>query len=227
MGFHIPFFGMLSSRSPMVGLLEHYEQIVTGMDLIEEAMECYISAGTEGGCKDFATLLEEVNTTEDKADQIKRYIRNHAPRGMLMPVDRTLFFNYTRQQDNILDAGQDSLHWLAMRNFAIPEEFQRLLVFFLSEVSQTIKLLQPALSATIDLLKGVPLEREKVKETYRAVRAQHKVVNRKHNEMMPQLYNSGMDFKDIFLLIYFVKSLHSMSHNAEGCADMLRAMIAR
>jgi hypothetical protein len=40
-------------------------------------------------------------------------------------------------------------------------------------------------------------------------------------------FNSKMDFKDIYQLTHFIKQLHAMSHNAEGCSDMLRAMIAR
>ena len=41
------------------------------------------------------------------------------------------------------------------------------------------------------------------------------------------VYNSDMDFRDIYQLLHFFDCMHAMSHNAEGCADILRAMIAR
>ncbi len=224
----LPFFGMLTHRSPMSGLLEHYEQIAKGMELIGESMECFIGYGTEGSqCKEFRSLIDEVNEVEDKADQIKRYIRNHTPRGFILPVDRVLFFNYTRQQDDILDAGQNSLYWLSMRPLSIPEKFQKDLIFYMDEVAQTIRLLRPALEATIALVTGETIDREDVKTYFRAVRANHKLVTKAHNEIIPLIFNSDMDFKDIYLIIHFIKQLHAMSHSAEGCADMLRAMIAK
>lgn len=224
----LPFFGLLSNRSPMHGLMDHYEQISQGMQLVEEAMQCFIGyGGSTGACVEFAYLREKLNEVEETADQIKRTIRNHTPQGIVLPVDRILFFNYTRQQDDILDAGQDSLYWLAMRDMSIPEGFQKDLIIFIDGVAETIKLLKPALQATIDLVTGETIEREEVKETYRAVRANHKVVNKMQNQLIPVIFNSEMDFKEIYQLIHFVKQMHAMSHNAEGCADILRAMIAR
>jgi hypothetical protein len=35
------------------------------------------------------------------------------------------------------------------------------------------------------------------------------------------------DFKNIYQFVKFIEHVHEMSHNAEGAADVLRAMIAR
>ncbi|MDR2051592.1 MAG: DUF47 family protein [Deltaproteobacteria bacterium] len=224
----LSFFGMFSNYSPLFGLIEHYRQIARGMHLIGESMRSYI--GRNGDAlqdKDFRALMTEVSEVEDKADTIKRNIRNHMPRGLFLPVDRVLFFTYTRQQDDILDAGQDSLYWLSMRQMNIPLEFQEKLLEYLDLVSTSIIMLKPALSSTIHLICGDIVEREAVKEHFRALRANHKVVSRKQNELLPMVFNSEMDFKEIYQLIHFIRQLHAMSHSAEGCADMLRAMIAR
>lgn len=224
----LPFFGLLANRSPMHGLMDHYEQIAQGMQLVEEAMQCFIGyGGSKGACVEFMYLQEKLNEAEETADQIKRSIRNHTPQGIILPVDRVLFFNYTRQQDDILDAGQDSLYWLAMRDMDIPVEFQKDMIIYIECVAETIKLLKPALEATIALVTGDTIDREEVKETYRAVRANHKVVSKMQNEQIPRIFNSDMEFKEIYQLIHFVKQMHAMSHSAEGCADMLRAMIAK
>lgn len=226
MNIRIPFFGLVSDeRSPMNGLIEHYQQIAIGMKLIEDSMECYITGGT---CKDFSTLLREVDEAEDKADKIKRNIRNHLPRALFMAVDKTLFINYTRSQDNILDAGQEALNWLSMRRIPIPEEFQKEFVFFLHMVSKTIELLEPALQSTVGLVHGHgKLDRNSTKNTYRAIRAQQRNVFREKNRITSYIYQSDLDFKDIYQLIHYVDALYNMSHNAENCSDMLRSMIAR
>lgn len=224
----LPFFGLLGGYSPMHGLMSHYENIAKGMELVEEAMQCIVDyGGSKSACVEFENLQEKLNEVEELADHIKRSIRNHMPQGVILPVDRVLFFTYTRQQDDILDAGQDSLYWLAMRDMQIPEEFQRALMIYIEYVSETIKLLKPALAATIALVSGETIDREEVKEHYRAVRANHKSVSKLQNQIIPEIFNSKMDFKEIYQLVHFVKQMYRMSHNAEGCADMLRAMIAK
>lgn len=222
----MPFFGLVRhEHSPMQGLIEHYEQIAKGMGLIEESMECYI---TGGSCKEFSMLMREVDEVEDHADKIKRNILNHLPRALFMAVDKTLFINYTRSQDNILNAGQEALNWLGMRRMPIAEEFQKELIFFLYKVSTAIGLLRPALEATVGLLHGDgKLDRLATKNTYRAIRVQQREVFREKNRIVSNMYSSSLEFKDIYQLIHFVDALYAMSHSAEGCADILRAMIAR
>lgn len=248
----IPFFGMLSVRSPMLGLLDHYNRIATGMSLVEKAIRLYITGhlsdpiigfgdvkddapvdslqsktDNANSTRDFMIFVEEVNKVEDDADQIKRNIRNHLPTGLFLAVDRTLFFTYTRQQDNILDCGQDSLHWLCIRHINIPREFQNGMLQYVDAVAKTVSLLKPALEAAVAFVNGDSDDREKTKDLCRDVRWQHGTVSKMKRGLDIEIYNARMEFKDINLLMLLIKDLHGMSHNAEGCADMLRAMIAR
>jgi uncharacterized protein len=225
MFLRIPFFGLLSPRSPMLGLVEHYDKISHCVDLIRESLECYIS-GT-GICRAFEELKEEIDRIEDHADAIKRNIRNHLPKRLLMPVDKTLFLNYTKAQDNILDSAQEAMNWLGMRKVHIPEEFQKDIIDLLSNVSEAAILLGPALHATIALIHGETLDREGTKDKYRAVRRQRAVVTAARHALVSRIYNSDLEFKDIHQLFHFIVSLDDMSHNSENCADILRSMIAR
>lgn len=227
MAVRIPYFGLLSLRSPLLGFLEHYEQIAKGMKLIEESMECYITGGAERMCPEFNALQKEVDAAEDKADTIKRNIRNHLPRSIFLPVEKHIFFNYTRHQDDILDAGQAALQWLAMRPVNIPEVIQRDLIFYLGEVSKCIEMLRPALEGTIAWVNEEGQDREDLKTLYRNLRKQHKVVASQTHAITSKIYRSDMDFKDIYQLIHFVEYLHDMSHSAEDCVTLLRIMIAK
>jgi uncharacterized protein len=225
MPLRIPFFGLLSPRSPMLGLVEHYEKIVQCVALIQDSLECYV--GGMGMCREFEELKREVDRIEDHADSIKRNIRNHLPRRLLMPVDKTLFLNYTKAQDNILDSAQEAMTWLSMRKLNIPEAFQKDILDLLAMVNDTALLLGPALKSTIALLHGETLDREGTKEKYRAVRRQRAVVTAARHALVSRIYNSNLEFKDIHQLFHFVLSLDDMVHNSENCADILRSMIAR
>jgi len=218
------FFGMLCDRAPLDGLLEHYDKIHQCAGLIQEAMECYVAGGT---CQDFMELAAQVDAIENEADAIKRRIRNHLPRRLFMPVDKTLFLNYTNAQDNILDSAQEAMHWLAMRRVAISERFQKPIVDLIDEVNVITDLLGPALKATIGLIYLQHTDRDGVKERFRAVRAKRHGVFRSKNALVSAIYNTERDFKDIYQLIHFIERLEDMGHNTERCADVLRSMIAR
>ena len=224
MGPRFPFFGILSVNSPIEGLIEHYELISKGTMMLEQALTCYLE---EGPSPKFTELQEDVEQAEDHADAIERNLRNHLPRGLFMAVDKTLFLSYLGRQDNILDAGQESLDWLSMRKVDIPQHFRKGLIEFILEITKNVTLLEPALRSTVQLLDGDETDRDHTKLIYRNVRQQHRHVNSRSHALTAEIYNSDMDFKDIYQLIHFVERLHNMSHNTENCADILRAMIAK
>ncbi len=221
----IPFYGLISPRSPMNGLIEHYMKIDECIGIIKEALECYVS-GAEV-CREFDELSKEIDEVESHADKIKRNIRNHLPRRLFMPVDKTLFLNYTRGQDNILDSAQEALHWLGMRRMTVPLNYQKPIIDFLDQVSSTAKLLQPALRSTVQIVHGESLDREGCKEKFRKIRLQRDNVDRDKKDLISQIYNSELEFKDIYQLILFIDCLGDMAKNCETCSDTLRAMIAR
>ncbi|MFO8031975.1 MAG: DUF47 family protein [Desulfohalobiaceae bacterium] len=221
----LPFFGLLSPKSPMTGLVEHYTKISECVNIIKDALECYVSGS--GLCREFEDLLQEIDAIENHADTIKRNIRNHLPKGLIMPVDKTLFLNYTRGQDNILDEAQEALHWLGMRNLYIPEQFQKPVIDLLEDVSEAAQLLEPALKATIGLVHGEHLDREGCKAKYRKIRQKRDEISKFKRKLVSEIYNSDMEFKDIYQLINFIGCLSEMVKNCEFCSDTLRAMIAR
>jgi len=224
MTLRIPFFGLLSSRSPMDGLVEHYDKIAECIETIDDSLECYVSSGV---CREFEDLTRSVDAIENHADVIKRNIRNHLPKGLFMPVEKPLFLSYTKSQDNILDSAQDALHWLAIRKVEIPEDVQKDLIFLLDAVARTTVLLGPALKSTIALINGESLDRDGTKECYRKVRDERDNVRKLKNELQKKVYAKDIDFKDIYQLIHFIDCLDKMGHDTENCAEMLRSMIAR
>lgn len=224
MSLRLPLFGLLSKKSPMEGLVEHYDKISECINIINESMECYI---TGGSCREMEELAEAIAGVEREADVIKRRIRNHLPRQLFMAVEKVLFLNYTNKQDNILDSAEDALEWLAMRRVAVPPSVQRDFVNVLDGVDRATSLLGPALQATIDVVEGRSIDRDGTKDAYRRVRAVRSEVRIMVNNLTRKIYNSDMDFKDIYQLIHFVDCLGEMSHNCSSCVDVLRAMIAR
>ncbi|MFW5489160.1 MAG: DUF47 domain-containing protein [Desulfovibrio sp.] len=220
----VPFFGMLSTRSPLNGLREHYDTISECLDLVRDSLSCFVS---EGPCRSYQDLAANVDALESRADKIKRRIRNKLPRNLFMPVDKTLFLEYTTAQDNVLDAAQECIYWLAMRPVTVPQDVRGELLDFLEDVFASMELLGPALQSTIAFICSDKASRENVKVAMREVRNNHRKVSRMKYPLIAAIYRSDLDFHDVYQLIHVIFTLHDMSHNSRRCAELLRAMIAR
>jgi len=214
----------LSGKSCLPGLLEHYDPVAKGVLVVEAALKEYAE---QGHCVAFQTLSSQIDTLEGQADKIKRRIRNHLPRDFFMEVDKVLFFNYTRSQDNILDSAQDAMGWLGMRRVGLgPGHMDRARELG-REACRSIELLGPALQDTVDFILGRNKDRSAVKERHHLVRVQHHKTSKLARAVLREVYATDSDFRDIHVFEKLVEHLHAMSHNAEGSADILRAMIAR
>ncbi|MBW1798246.1 MAG: DUF47 family protein, partial [Deltaproteobacteria bacterium] len=72
----------LFHESPFEGLQKHADKVKECAQLFKDAAVCHIDAK----CTEFDDLTDQVARLESEADAIKRNIRNHLPRGILMPV---------------------------------------------------------------------------------------------------------------------------------------------
>lgn len=214
----------LTGRKCLPGLLEHYDPVSKGVKVVEAALKEY-SAGGHGLA--FQTLTVEIDTLEGQADKIKRRIRNHLPRDLFLEVDKTLFLNYTRSQDNILDEAQDALNWLGMRRMDLPASLFVSARAVGREACRTVEFLKPALQGTMDLIYGKTKDRSAVKDSYHEVRVQHHKASKAARKLIKDAFETEGECRDIYQFVTFVEHLHDMGHNAEGAADILRAMIAR
>jgi len=214
----------LTGRKCLPGLIEHYEPVAKGVMVVEAALKEY---AVSGNALAYQALVVEIDTLEGQADKIKRRIRNHLPRDVFMEVDKTLFLNYTRSQDNILDAAQEALNWLGMRNMDLPDGLLRSARELAREACRTVELLKVSLESTMALIYGQTADRSGVKDTVHEVRLQHHRATKVKRRLVKEAFDSEAGFKDIYQFAKFVEHLHVMSHSAEGAADVLRAMMAR
>lgn len=221
MPLHLSLFGLFSPE-PLPGLLDHYELIAKSLSVLDQSLKVYLSTACT---KSFQVLTEEMNRLEEEADKIKRRIRKRLPSAFFMVVDKSMFLMYTRHQDNILDSAQEAMNWLSMRPMVIPETYHPGLRDITSQVMSTVSLLRPALQESVELIRNRKKDQTASKEKYRLVRKQHFKVAKAKMQLVTSIYNSSLEFKDIFQLISYINCLHEMSHNSEGCADVLRAMM--
>jgi predicted phosphate transport protein (TIGR00153 family) len=220
---NFPFVDITPKRTPFGELLEHYKSLKEGINLIPEALKCYENDDIDG----FLKIKEEVDALESKADVQKRDIRNHMPKYLFMPVDRTIFFQLTRSQDNILDHGQIALNWLAIRKITIQDEVSKNLDSYLQDILTSVNLLEPVLQDVIEMINGGTVQRSDIKEKCRKILNNHEKVMAFNQKITAEIFAFEEAFKDTYQKLKFIEEMYEVSHNAERSSDMLRAMIAK
>ena len=211
-------------RSPFEKLQKHADKIKECTQLFKEALVCHM--GKE--CKQFDLLAEEVGRIESEADDIKRNIRNHLPRGILMPVDKFQFFQYLREQDKVMDEVEEALFWLSFRPSGIPDEVA-------GDMQHLVEAVIPAIERLPDLVtlarqyfrSKSEAQRNEMKSLIRDIRQYEREADLVERELKFKIFSTIKDPLVVFHLIRLVEHVGDIADHAQNASDRMRAMIAK
>ncbi|SFM75971.1 TIGR00153 family protein [Thermodesulforhabdus norvegica] len=218
-------FLKLFRHSPFPGLKKH-------ADVIREVSQVYrmaVIAYLDGDQRDFERYHNEVIVLESQGDIIKRNIRGHLPRGVLLPMDKFQLFAYLREQDKVLDSVQNVLHWLSYRFAHVPDELVDDLLLLVDRSIYSLKAIHPMVSAAESYFESFSEEtRQVVKDAIKQIREYEFQSDQVERKLLADLFAFPFDNPlQAFHLIRLVEYIGEISNHAENAADMMRAMIAK
>ncbi len=218
-------FARMFRESPFKRLLEHAEIIKSGGKAFRTAMVCYL----DGNCDEFEKLHLKVTAIESDADRVKRNIRGHLPRGLLMPVDKFLFLSYLRVQDKVMDALQDTLHWLSFRTTHVPDPLVDDLLLLVDKVLEVVDHVPLMVREAIRYFRSLSAQdRDRVKGIIRTLRQKEFESDQIERKLKSDIFlHTVSDPISTFHLIRLIEFMGTISDNGENAGDMMRAMIAR
>ena len=220
----IPFFSMFT-RSPFDELQEHAEKVKECAWAFQQAIECYASSR----CEVFEEHRQQVITLEHAADDIKRSIRGHMPKNVLLPVEKFQLFRYLREQDSVLDAVQESLNWLSYRpHNNIPEALERDLFLLVDAVVEPTEELSRMVGEARSYLRSFSeKQREKVKAIIANIRQMEHEADQREHALLRKIFEVENDPVTVLHMVRLAEIIGSIADHAENAGDMMRAMIAR
>ena len=220
----IPFFSMLFT-SPLEELQEHAEKVKECAWAFQQAIECYAAEK----CGVFDEYLSEVDKLESQADAIKRRIRGHIPVGSRLPVSKFQLFMYLKEQDNVLDAVEDSLDWLSYRmSPGLPEELKKDIFILVDAVIEPIEDLSRMVAEAKKYFETYSDKQRKiVKSVINNLRMREHEADRIEADLKKKIFAIEGDPVGTFHMIELVEHIGSIADHAENAGDMMRAMIAR
>ncbi len=211
-------------KSPFEGLQEHADKVKECAQLFKEAAACHIGED----CKMFDLLTEQVARMESEADDIKRRIRNHLPRGILMPVDKFQFFSYLREQDKVIDEVEDAMFWLSFRPRGVPHEIATDLIHLVDSVIPPIDKLPELVAMATEYFKSnSEAQRNKMKSLIRDIRQDEREADLLERELKFKIFSSIKDPLVVFHMIRLVELVGDIADHAQNASDRMRVMIAK
>lgn len=220
----IPFFSMFT-RSPFDDLQKHAEKVKECAWAFQQAAECYAAVN----CEIFEDHRQQVIRLEHEADDLKRGIRNHMPKNVMLPVEKFQFFRYLREQDSVVDSVQEALNWLSYRpDSGIPNALER--DFFLlvdAAVDPIEELTRMVEEARLYLKSFSEKQRGKVKSVIQNIRQMEHDADQLERAFFRKVMEMETDPITVIHMIKLAEIVGSIPDHAENAGDMMRAMIAR
>jgi predicted phosphate transport protein (TIGR00153 family) len=218
-------FFSLFFDSPFKKLKDHADKVRECAWMFKRAVECYV----ELDCEEFDKLTEDVAKLESQADWLKRNLRNHLPRGLLMPVDKFVLLDCLREQDNVVDSVEEALYWLSFKpEGGIPEGLTADFLHLVDAVIPAIeKLSDMAEQAIVYFKSSTEKNRDKLKSIIGDIHQAEKEADHLEHELKKQAFAVLKDPVDIFHVVRLVEIIGDIADDAQNASDRMRTMIAR
>lgn len=219
------FFLNLLRKSPFDGLLKHAECIRRVAPIFKSAFIAYLDESTE----EFQEYHNQVSIMEHEGDTIKRNIRGHLPRDILLPMDKFQLLWFLREQDKVLDSVQDAMHWLSYRKTAIPDEMVDDFLLMVEKVIDVLNAVYPLVLTAKNYFDSFSEHhRELVKKAIAQIRELELQSDQVERKLLGDLFVYPFeDPTSAFHLVRLVEFMGNISNYAENAADRVRVMIAR
>jgi len=220
----IPFFSMFMA-SPFDGIKNHVDKLKECASVFQQAIECYISSK----CETFEEFRQKVAKLESEADAIKQNIRRYLPKGAILPVNKFELFRYLGEQDQVLDAMEDTLDWISYRSEpAMPKELEKDFLHLVDVVIDPVEDLSNMVFEARKYFKNFSeKQRVVVKDIIRNLSQQEHEADKVEDMIKEKVLNMKTDPVTVYHLFRLAVIIGSIADHAENAGDMMRSMVAR
>jgi predicted phosphate transport protein (TIGR00153 family) len=138
-------------------------------------------------------------------------------------------FRYLREQDQVLDAMEDSLDWISYRGESrIPQELEKDFALLVDAVIESIEQLSGlVVEARLYFKKFSEKQRVVVKNIIHTLRRQEHEADKYEDIIKKKVFNLEADAVTIFHLVRLAETIGSIADHAQNAGDMMRAMLSK
>ncbi len=212
----------LFGRSPFAPLRTHMEKVGACVDKLQELFEA-IERKDYPAAEDIAAQISE---HEHAADVMKNDIRNHLPKSLFLPIDRSQLLEILSLQDSIADRAQDVAVLATIKPIELLPSFKDDFKAFLDKNIETYHLMLKIIQEMHELLESSfgGGEAEKVKAMAELVSFKEHEADIIQRRLLKQFFTEEqpLSYRTFYLWQKICESIGSISNLSEKLANRVR-----
>ncbi len=212
-------------KSPFHPLQSHMKKVSSCMKKLTEIFDNLKDKSPE----ELERLVKELSKLEHEADLTKNDIRNHLPKSLFLPIDRSQFLDILSIQDSISDKAEDIGHLLTL--YPVSE-----LGDLCDHLDQLFKKNMEAFWDTRSIIKELHellessfggIEAEKVKTIVEKTSKIEYQADKMKHELMKEFFKTAENVKTpvFYLYVRLVEEINHISHISEKLANRIRMIL--
>lgn len=221
-----PFLNMFG-RSPIGPLEEHMSKV----HMCVKQLEPFFEAAIQQDWTKAEAIQKEISRLENDADDMKRDLRLHLPKGLFMPVSRSDLLELLSVQDRLANKAKDIAGIVLGRRMVFPEIIANLFIAFMKRCLDASTQADTAIHELDELLEtGFSGNEVKLIEGMIAILSR---IERETDDKQIHLRNIlfGLEDKlppiDVIFLYKIIEWTGDLADRAQDVGDRLQILLAK
>ena len=216
----------LFGKSPFAPLQTHMNKVANCMEKLARIFECLTKTERDK----IERLVEDLSALEHEADLTKNDIRNHLPKSLFLPIDRSHFLDILSIQDSIADKAEEIGILLTLRPLEwFKENLKADLQAFFKKNLETFWHAKHIIEEIDELLEASfgGIEAEKVKTMVEQTAYKEHEVACMQRSLMKELFQNGEKLSNpsFYLWLKLIEEVGTLSHLSEKLANRIRMVL--
>lgn len=215
----------LFGKSPFAPLKTHMEKVHMCVKELPKLLE----AINEDDQEKVANLVKYISKLEHEADLTKNDIRNHLPKSIFLPIERSRLLEILSLQDSLADKAEDIAVVFTLHELKEYEKLKEKFTFFFHENIEAVFLISKIIMEIDELIESTfgGIEAEKVRAMVHNVSVKEHEIDKLQYDLLKTLYQVGnsMDHPSFYHWVTVIKEVGALSNLAENLANRIRMVL--
>ncbi len=215
----------LFGKSPFAPLQAHMQKVALCM----QKMPALFEALPSKDLNKIQLISKEICTLEHEADLTKNDMRNHFPKSLFMPVDRSILLEILSLQDSLADKAEDIAVIATFQPLEDYDKMKEKFVVFCNKNLEAFNFVETIVHEFDNLLESSfgGAEAEKVKDMVEELAHKEHELDRLQYDLLKQLFvlSKEMHFSSFHLWNILIKEIGAISNLAEKLGNRIRMVL--
>lgn len=215
----------LFGKSPFAPLQTHMKRVANCIEKLTDIFAVLPKKDLEK----IEKLAKDLSELEHEADLTKNDIRNHLPKSLFLPIDRSYFLEILSIQDHIADKAEEIGILLSFKTLDLQDGLKEGLDDLYKKSTETFWQAKKIIEELDELLESSfgGIGAEKVKSMVEHIAYLEHEVSQMQRKLLRQLLtqDSSLPPSTFYMWEHLIKGLGSMAELSEGLANRIRMIL--